>query len=1091
MSPLAGGWVPVEEPDLGSLLRDLNGQLRYPLPEGTVISRTRLACYPAHVLLRFGIPGPLGLRESFAFHAPGQLYPLDGTRDVLNSFNSGGLEVETADHAVEALRFYLWATIPPFTRGPRNEAIYRGSERTYLVERWADLPLDEEAPPPDDDSREAALALLGPPVVPPGEEERRGFFRLEAAVGGAGGVRRVLFEVSSSGVEDLGPLGSTVALPLRSWPWGSEGGVVLVREVSFDAQRFLRWISAGRPLHRARVTEPVVARGRSFTAPVSLSQVVFEHDVDFGGAVFEQGLELDRCELQGRLTLREAEVKGTLDASGLRFTTGPGGRVRTPPGESLFVARGLRVTGSLHLNGLRCPRPVSLEHAVVDGDLRMGGCELGAPRTPSLEVEGATILDLEGIRVGGDLDLVRAPRNHQLPVDVPARDLESVIPGISTPSSLVRGGVDARRIEVGGEALVGGLRCDGSLDFENAVLHAGLTGNATGRNVRLIVLGHVYLEGSHLEGSLLLGGMWVGGKLGLSNARVDTAIFVRTSKRGSERIRPAVVRGGVILSGIRTGDVEFEGSQLGHVSVATGSVGRLFFQAGLDEVEALGGGGTVVVPCRAASVWLGDITVDKGLGFVGLHVAGRGEVDRGTNTGFVRLSNVRSGGDLTLGRETPPVYSDPPPDSAWLGGSPPPFVAHRTRLEGHLDIDGYRGEGGASLGNVKCAGRVRFRNSSVEGAIEAGPVPSGVGEEWPAGWGDPEGSLECTMLDLEMTQCGGDADLSGIRVAGEGPDSCVRARSLVVKGRLLFSRPRGAWEDVDHISQDPGDRHDAVVQGRVDLSVAEASHLVISGSSFQSQDARVGIVLERGRFRRLHVIEPWPFSHDLSDVQVERWQIPTEHLLTFLDRSHPFRRSTYIEIERVLRNEAQDAEADRVYRGMRRRAIREGVAARKEPGGPRGSAIGHLARTNGSRILGVIYGWGTLYWLPMLFVALPTFVFSWGLFSQPQNVEATPVALVSRGIQARQGVQPPELGFRWGSADGLWMALRYHVPVVPLSARGIWEPSNGQASLRLQDRDVPLPFSGEGYAFAIFLLHWIIWPLFLYGIGRKVIRDRA
>jgi hypothetical protein len=124
-------------------------------------------------------------------------------------------------------------------------------------------------------------------------------------------------------------------------------------------------------------------------------------------------------------------------------------------------------------------------------------------------------------------------------------------------------------------------------------------------------------------------------------------------------------------------------------------------------------------------------------------------------------------------------------------------------------------------------------------------------------------------------------------------------------------------------------------------------------------------------------------------------------------------------------------------------------------------------------------------------VALPTFLFSWGLFSQPQNVEATPVALVARGIQARSGVQPPELGIGWGAADGLWMALRYHVPVVPLGARGIWEPSSGPAWVRLGDQTVPLPLSGEGYAFLIFLLHWIIWPLFLYGLGRKVIRDRV
>jgi hypothetical protein len=63
--------------------------------------------------------------------------------------------------------------------------------------------------------------------------------------------------------------------------------------------------------------------------------------------------------------------------------------------------------------------------------------------------------------------------------------------------------------------------------------------------------------------------------------------------------------------------------------------------------------------------------------------------------------------------------------------------------------------------------------------------------------------------------------------------------------------------------------------------------------------------------------------------------------------------------------------------------------------------------------------------------------------------------------------------------------------VVPLAARGSWEPTRSQAELRLPDRGVGLPFSAEGYAFAIYLLHWIVWPLFLYGVGRKVLRDRA
>lgn len=140
-----------------------------------------------------------------------------------------------------------------------------------------------------------------------------------------------------------------------------------------------------------------------------------------------------------------------------------------------------------------------------------------------------------------------------------------------------------------------------------------------------------------------------------------------------------------------------------------------------------------------------------------------------------------------------------------------------------------------------------------------------------------------------------------------------------------------------------------------------------------------------------------------------------------------------------------------------------------------------------------IYGWGTLYWLPMIFVALPTFLFSVGLFSNPANVEAVPTVVLARGLAASgEPVRPAGLGDSWGISDGIWMAIRFHVPVVPLAARGSWEPTGTQAVLRLPDGERrSLPFSAEGYAFAIYLLHWIVWPLFLYGVGRKVLRDRA
>lgn len=1083
MSPAGSGWVRIEGPELETLTGDINAQLRYPLPEGTGIRRTRISCYPGHVLLHLELPAPGGIRDSYAFHAPGQLYPLDWSAATLASFNEVGLEVTTPDQAADAIRFRGWAQVST------GEAPLGWGHRMMVVESWDDVILENGAEV-DPQVREAADRVMGPmTVLPAGEGDRRGSFRVTCTLAGFEALQRASFRVSSAGVEVLAMGNDDVAvLPgLTSTRIPVERAVVLVREVTFTARRFLRHVASGRPLHRARVTEPVQARGQTFPVPVVLGQVVFEHDVDFSGAIFESGLELNECMMEGRLLLREAQVKGTLSARGLRFVppeVPPGLNPPDPWQRYDLEAQGLQVTGSLLLQGLRTRHMVTLTHADVEGDLRMGGCEIGPLRSPSLDPVWQMAVDLEVARVGGDLDFAWSSGSLRRPPEAEARGIDRTVPGFSTALSVIRGRVAARRLHVGGELVFGGLRCDGFLNFQDGEFEAGINGEALGRDTRVIVLGGLSFDSARVNGSIRLGGAWVGEELSFSNTRVGSSIFIRTSLRSGERVRPAVVKGQLTLSGISASDVELEGSDVGTLQMATGEVGRLFLQAGLEEVAERGALRAGVRPCRVGSIWLGDVNVGKALRCIGLQV-GHPEVLQ-SGTGGFRLQNVRCGGDLEFSRDWTPNFSDPPEsDEDWVGGHEPSPDRIGTWVDGPVVAGGVHVEGGLTMKNFRGLGRVEIRNCTVAQNLDCGARAWFVGEE------SGETTMSCRSLDLEMTRVGGDADLSGIRVEGEGAGSWVRARSLQVQGRLLFSSPRGAWEGVDGISRDPEERFDAVIEGQLDLSVAEAAHLVVSGSSFESRDVGIGISLERGRFRRLHVLEPWPFRHDLSDVRVERWQIPTEHLLTFLDRSHPFRRSSYIEIERVLRNEAQDAEADRVYRGMRRRAIREADAAREEPGGRRGSRVGHLARASGSRLLGWIYGWGTLYWLPMIFVALPTFLFSWGLFSQPQNIEATPVALVSRGIQARSGVQPAELGFSWGAADGLWMALRYHVPVVPLGARGIWEPANGQASLRRAGGEVPLPFSGESYAFAIFLLHWIVWPLFLYGIGRKVIRDRA
>jgi hypothetical protein len=62
--------------------------------------------------------------------------------------------------------------------------------------------------------------------------------------------------------------------------------------------------------------------------------------------------------------------------------------------------------------------------------------------------------------------------------------------------------------------------------------------------------------------------------------------------------------------------------------------------------------------------------------------------------------------------------------------------------------------------------------------------------------------------------------------------------------------------------------------------------------------------------------------------------------------------------------------------------------------------------------------------------------------------------------------------------------------VVPLTAREDFRPSSELARLMVPGaRPVRLPFSAESYAFWVYLIDWILWPLFLVGLARRIIRE--
>ena len=1219
-----GDWQRVGEEERVRLLSDIRSQVRGDLPATTEVSRRFLSCYPRHALLRMVLPGEYGPRDSYAFYAPGQVYPLTWWHSAISAFDEVGLEIKGVEQAEEYLRFATWAQITPYGRG-------------LIVEDRSQLVFREGASLSEEDERRLSEMIRPLTQVGNQPDDLAGSYRFEGSLLWGDGllisaeflVGRLQYAGPDSGIQKPGwrfferDEPARMTLPLVEERVGeSDRYFVLVKETSLSAEDFVRRLRAG-PVSQVRVTEQVRLRDAVFSNPVVISQVTFDYGIVFDGARFEKGLTLEQCVVEGQLSLREAKVEGSLSALGLWFHRG--GKhwalgslnklTRWGSNRVDLEASGLEVGGSAFFEGLRARNMVDFSRATIEGDLRLGGARIGRTRGSSKKPVEDVLLRLDGARVQGDLDLVYTrTAQYELPegdeeYELPGGDEgvggvgdDGIVPVHAKPLSVVHGTIQANRLQVDGQLEMPGLRCDGDMWFGASTVGADLNAGAHGPSRVLVVLGGVWLNNCDVGGDVLLQGMQVGGGLQVFSSRIEGSVYARTTGYAAGRVPRVRVGGQVDFSGSSVHDVDFEGFDLGSLRIVTGEIGRLTLQPGIAEWDDDGAEDPKErrvrqIALRVGKLDLFDLTVAKRIGI-------RAEI-----SGDADLGNIDCGGDLEF-------WSDRVTDSAleealehgeqWAPGAPIRQFDLHTVVNGDLKCTGLRIGGRLVLTNVDAKGRILFKNCQVEQDLHCpsmGPDPESK---------ESRTKTECRHLDLELTRCGGDVDLSGLRVSGD--DGSVHARQLQVTGRILFARPLAEHADqLDVISADPEKRVQALVSKDLDLSVAEAAQLVLVGSSFGGK-----VNLERGRFRRLDIVEPWRFTsgHNLTDIHVDRWQIADEHLRTFLRASEPFARATYVEIEKVLRNKAQDAEADRVYRAMRARAIeqakkdwglrreaqkrnkrqvrRESLAAitssfyrwllrwdsaqdatgteggepesapvgdgstrggagsdfmrgilagmrgalkdaleargvgtepmagperpgagsveegaEEAPGGEKqkvdpvldrgltreawwmraAAPVSYVLRTTGSTVQGWVYGWGTLYWAPLLVCSIVLVPLSLALLSTPRNVAPTPELLAASGLSL-EGASPSDLGAEWGKSDGLWLAVRYHIPVVPLSAREDYRPARRPAEL-----DVPrlgtvrFVFSAESYAFVIYLLNWILWPLFLVGLARRIVRE--
>jgi hypothetical protein len=394
----------------------------------------------------------------------------------------------------------------------------------------------------------------------------------------------------------------------------------------------------------------------------------------------------------------------------------------------------------------------------------------------------------------------------------------------------------------------------------------------------------------------------------------------------------------------------------------------------------------------------------------------------------------------------------------------------------------------------------------------------------------------CEAVGLRMAKCTNDVDMTGLIVvrhpARPGETGLINGRYASVDGDLIcFDENRFGLPAFTR------------VESHLDLSYSRLAHLVVSGCMFDADDApahKRGLLLERATVGKLDVREAHGFygaadsadelrgSHAypvpicLTDVKVEVWEVEgtpdrdnheERKYINLLANDQPFRRSTYRSLENSLRNSGDNEHADLLYRAMRRREWEE-ARRHAEAQLAAGDATllarcrHQMARWSGftaHHAFRVFLQYGTSP-KSLFAVVFLLFAISLPAYRVADNFEASLSFLAVPSDHFVSGQDAPRYNrgpspSDWGWPDALQVALKNHVPMVPLQVRDDWQPRDqGRTSWSLDHGScLPsvktsaltacLPWAPEDVFNALQLINWICWPLLLTFYIRRLLRQ--
>jgi hypothetical protein len=847
------------------------------------------------------------------------------------------------------------------------------------------------------------------------------------------------------------------------------------------------------PVRPCRVVGKADFSDARFSRGLRLHGIRFDADMTADVARFAS-LDFHDCEFRGRLDLRSCHFKGSLSLVRCRFLA----RGKASPKPRLVLG-GSRIAGSLALDMVALEGSCSLSGVVVGGDLKAGGIAIDARAG-----DGALLLD--NARVAGRILLAPWGRSARGPRGARAAGRRSTLPGGLSAFGATCHSFMIKAVDVGGECCLSGVQVTTS--FES-------TDNAFAGDVRF----------DHLDcGEVVtVRGCSVGGSLSIACATIPAQLNLADGRFGR-----------IHLNGARIGS--FWVGTLGEVSCtrlhATSTSFASYVKLSRLQVRIEEGGGaaadeassaarheTGVIEfehCRFDSL----VTTWPILGVVGID--GWRKNDRVRVERAFLFTDCEVGGQLNLTRLK-------------VGGAEEPGVVRldRTRLRGPLLIS-------SPLAIAKRRQVPRQVRDKAWAIVRAGKAMS----------------YRARMCSLSMREFRASAvELSGLDLVhrdGGGVDvddnGCLVGDRMEIAGRF----------ETYVTAPDPKSRAQTAVGGAIRLRAARIGELHLDGDSFRQRHNCVawksGVVLELAEIGLLRVPRVdrrhgadhngFPVPLDLSGMTVRNWNFGEDvdtdvhagcdEYLDFLDNDETLHREVYKSVAVSLRDAGRDRDAEKIlfaeeYRARwetrqarSRRADKPNWPERSRRGRPKGRRAGRLKQLRRAFAwLGHLLDLGDryllqyrrnpimlLYLILLLYTGSVVFVSSHaGNFELSeaarlvlQNEDGEPTRLAS-GIESKidgQNVGPaPD---HWTGWNAVWMAARYHVPIVSVAIEDEFVPSNDNR-LRFgfpwnpPDARPPgpgprtIPFSAEDWFALMAMLNWVMWPLLLTFALRRALRS--